>query len=370
MADEQIKLYGPLNFIVGSGVLRSIGKYSLPVGKKALILTSEHSDQAAGEVIRESLDDAGISYVGYTFSGIPSEKQARFYADKAKEDGADFFIAAGGGRVLDTAKYAAYFADKPILTVPTISATNASYRRNTILYDDEGRFIVRKLNKESPLYVLVDTDILAKQPLRYLNSGIIDSLVRLYEARPYGPLYGEGLQFPFAYQLAVVIYDYFSKHHDAVIRAFTEGGDLQTVRETVTAIIALPGIAANYAGGVKLTGFAHPFYNQLTRVNPGRTLLHGEIVGYGILVQLLLEGKPEEEFLKEYKLLQSYGFDYSLEDLGLDQGTRLKDIVHALYTENLPKTPFLSHIKTEGEIEKAIVTVDELVCKERREHHG
>lgn len=360
MVESFIKLYNPLNFVAGPGALRKIGGIARLYGTKALFLGSERSLAAAGDRIRQSLSEAGVSYTIHSFSGIPTDQEAESYGAIAKDEGAELVIAAGGGRVCDVAKEAAAIADLPVITAPTITATNASFRRNTIVYNEEGSYIRRELNKESPRYVLADTDILARQPRRYLDSGIIDSLVRLYESEPYHLIYEGELPFTFNYGIAQALYQFFAVNEKDIHRDFAKGRSTPLVEDTVTAIVGLAGIASNYMSHIKTGGFAHPFYNGVTWVNPRRTYLHGEIVGFGILVQLALLGVSESRFDRELSLLQSYGLRYGLAEFGLGH-EEIQALARRLYGKDVPRLPFLSHVKGAEQIQEAMLFADRKV---------
>lgn len=364
MSESAVKLYNPLNFIAGPGVIQQIGEFARPFGRRALLIGSEHSLRAAGDAIRQSLGGAGISYAVHSFSGIPSDEAAQSYAAVAASEGAEIIIAAGGGRVLDTGKAAAAIADLPVITVPTISATNASFRRNTIMYNGQGSYVRREPNKQSPRYVLADTNILAGQPRRYLDAGIIDSLVRLYESEPYVLIYEGRLPFEFNYSIAKELYRFFSANEKAIHHDFGEGKPTALVNDTVTAIIGAAGIASNYLSDIQRGGFAHPFYNEVTWVNPARTYLHGEIVGLGILVQLQVLGVSEARFEQEFALLRSYGLDYTMEDIGIGSG-RMEELSRRLYENHVPRLPFLRHVRGEEEIRRAILRVDRRIRQAR-----
>lgn len=359
---EIINLYNPLNFVCGDHVLLDIGKYIETFGTRAFLIESPQSKNAAGKLVQTVLEDAGIVTISSKlFSGSPSKENAELYIQSASAADADIVIAIGGGKVSDTAKYAASELKLPLITVPTISATNASYRRNSIVYTKEGAFVDAHVNRQSPIAVLADTEILAKQPIRYVQSGIIDTLVRKYEAQPYEKHLSADFHFRFSYQLAQTAYQFFEDYGDKINADFEKQISSKLVRETITNIIGICGIAANYSSDTVLQGFAHPFYNQLTRVNPKRELLHGEIVGYGILVQLLLEKKSREELAHEFALLQKFGFAYSLSDIGITSESKLKELVSRLWEEDVPRIFFTQNLSDPSILRDAILKVDDWV---------
>lgn len=365
MGSSDIQLYNPMNYICGKKALLSIGKYAETLGHKVLVIGTPHSFSAAGNYIRDSLSASHISFQECIFSGYPTDRQAAFYAMKAKKYGADFLIAAGGGRVIDTAKYAASLAGKKIITVPTVSSVNASYRRDSIIYTDLGQYQKKVANQQSPVYVIADSDILARQPVRYLNAGIIDTIVRWYESRPYSELCSSDLHFQFSASTAHMLYEFFGHQREHILKAFAAGIDSPIISETVTRIIGITGLSANYQSDTSLKGFAHPFYNQVTRIRSAVRLTHGEIIGYGILVQLILEGRAPNIIHEEWETLAGYGFDYSLEDLGIFSDKQLNALAENLYRDSIPSVLFLHHIHHAEEIKDAVLQVHHMVLQGR-----
>lgn len=367
MCALKMDLYNALNYTCGYGVLNDLGAAAASIGKKAFIIASPKAFEAAGAKIIEQLDKAGIPWEKELFAGFSSESQARAYAAKVKEAGADFIIVAGGGRTLDTAKYAASFADVMLITVPTISATNASYRRNTMAYTDDGKYISGYKNKRSPMFVFADADILGKQPLRYLYSGIIDAMARWYESKPYRDIYPNHTHQRFAVDSAKIMYDYFTMNAEAITEAFSSGKPNDMVVETVTNIIGVCGVGANFMSDIVLQGFAHPFYNMVTNISKEHEKMHGEIIGYGVLLQMLLEQIPEAEVKSELKQLQKFGFDYSLRDIGIADESELDELCEQLWIKNVPSvTCFAGKVHSAADIKAAVLKVNQMVLEARK----
>lgn len=359
-----VSTYNALDFICSYGALEKLAGYAKNLGKNAWLLGSAQGFRRAGVCISQILEENSIGYGFEIFSGYPTEEKALAYAEEIKAIKADFVIAMGGGRVLDEGKRAASLAGVPVITVPTISATNAAYRRNSMMYNDKGHYLRGGINEKSPLLVLADAEILQRQPDYCLNAGIIDTMARYYEALPYKEVYGDKLHYRFAIKVAEVMYEYFKENRAAIKEAFSSSEKSQVVLDTVANIIGLCGIDANYVSGIVLQGFAHPFYNQATRVRKEQKKLHGEVIGFGILVQLLLEGVPEEKWQEEFELLRDFGFDYTLRDMGLDAEMTRK-LVANLWNDEFPTILFLSHVQSEAEILAAIAEVDKRIYAAR-----
>lgn len=142
------------------------GALIAPLGTRLLIIAVNKARNAVRPIFLESLEQAGVAYS----------------------------IVEFGGKVLDLSKAVGGKLGIPVVAVPTIAATCASWAAVSILYDDLGRFSGYIPNKRSPSLVLADTRVLATAPKRYLASGIGDTIVKWYETvvnlcdDPDGPL--------------------------------------------------------------------------------------------------------------------------------------------------------------------------------------
>ena len=85
-------------------------------------------------------------------------------------------VGIGGGKTLDTAKAVAYTLKAPITVVPTIASTDAPCSALSVIYTPEGAFKRYLFLPSNPNLVLVDTQVVANAPARFLVSGMGDAL--------------------------------------------------------------------------------------------------------------------------------------------------------------------------------------------------
>lgn len=73
---------------------------------------------------------------------------------------------------------------------------------------------------------------------------------------------------------------------------------------------------------------AHSFYNGLTSLG-GHSAPHGNCVAFGTLVQLVLEGVPQEEFDEVQDFCLEVGLPTTLEEIGITTDEQIKKIAEA-----------------------------------------
>ncbi|WP_268590649.1 iron-containing alcohol dehydrogenase [Peribacillus frigoritolerans] len=88
------------------------------------------------------------------------------------------------------------------------------------------------------------------------------------------------------------------------------------LRRVIETNIITSGLVGGYGGQYLRVAGAHSINNGMTSITQAHHLLHGEKVAYGILVQLLLEGKFSEikQLLPIYRVLK---LPMTLLDIGL-----------------------------------------------------
>lgn len=349
----------PLKYINKEHILEEAGKYIKCFGVSAFIIGTQKSLAATEEILSASLGSAGIQYNSRLFEGYTEYEKADEYVKAVKEANADVIIGTGGGRVLDFAKAVAYNSGLKTVTIPTIAATGAAYRANPVMYDANGGYVDTLIADFAPVLVLVDPGIIIRSPVRYLYAGILDSWAKYYETLPYRDVYSRDIHLNFAYGTSKAAHDYLKNHLEEIIDAHKNGVINQTFTEALDAIIAYPGLAGSYKNGVGFAGFAHPFYNSVTRKRKTRAKLHGEIVAYGVLAQLILEKRAPEEFAEIFELFTRAGFHYTAFDIGITDREVLYDVAKDIWNCEHENFKFLSHITSWDQYADAIKIIDE-----------
>ncbi|MDO4623522.1 MAG: iron-containing alcohol dehydrogenase family protein [Eubacteriales bacterium] len=307
----------PEKYVGKEGIIKEAGSYIARYGKKALIVGSKTARQVAEQDLVQSLEEQGIRYEVQEFSGYPSIARAEVYAARAKEIGAEVLIALGGGKVMDVVKVAGSLSDIPVVTIPTIAATCASWAAVSIIYTEEGDFEQFYNNRYTPRLILVDYAVIAKAPERYIKAGIVDTYAKWFELAPAITGEEDELVDQLSYFGSKLAYEILDENTEKALEAVRSGQVTKEVTKVIDAIIFLTGYVGSFVGNKAFAGFAHPFYHSSRRIAASRKSLHGELVSYGILTQLVLENKPEETIGETIQKFASFDEAFTLEDLGL-----------------------------------------------------
>ena len=231
-----------------------------------------------------SLQAQGLEPINAELRHDCCEEDLHPLQQQARAAGMDGVIAAGGGKVLDAGKLLADRLGLPCITVPTSAATCAGWTALANVYTPQGAFRYDVALQRCPELLVFDHDLVAAAPARTLASGIADAVAKWYEASVSSGGSSDGL-IQQAVQMARVLRDQLLLDGQA---AMAQSGSEAWVR-----VAEACGLSAGVIGGIGgarcRTVAAHAMHNGLTQLPACHDQLHGEKVGFGILVQLRLE---------------------------------------------------------------------------------
>jgi glycerol dehydrogenase len=169
----------------------------------------------------------------------------------------------------------------------------------------------------NPAAVLVDVEIIAAAPTRFLVAGMGDALATWFEARScdrtQSPNECDGYGTAAGLAIARLCYETLLSHGAAARRA--SEGHLVTpaLERIVEANILLSGIGFESAG----LAAAHSIHNGLTALAESHSSYHGEKVAFGTLAGLQLADASAEETATVYSFCEEVGLPTTLADIGL-----------------------------------------------------
>lgn len=305
----------PGSYIQGAGELKRLSHYFKQAASvKAYIIADSFIEKTYHDDIVSSFEADKVPYQLEVFGGECSKEEIKKH--QAKLADADAVFGIGGGKTLDTAKAVGHYAKLPVIVVPTAASTDAPCSRLSVLYTPEGKFDEYLPLPKNPEMVIMDTSVIAKAPVRFLVSGMGDALATYYEAQAsiasHSVTMAGGNATNAAAALAELCLNTLLEDGLKAKKAAELGVVTQALENVIEANTYLSGIGFESSG----LAAAHAIHNGLTVLKDAHHSLHGELVAFGTLTQLVLENRPLEEIEEIISFCTEVGLSLTLEGLG------------------------------------------------------
>ena len=308
---NQRKLIATSKYVQGRGAIALLGENVRKLGKRAYVIGGCRAISITEEKIWTSLDASGVEIVA-----VDNQVKNCTYATidrlvhKGRLTAPDIVIGVGGGRAMDTAKAVAWKLGVPAISVGTQCATNADGSAEFVVYTNDHKFLDSVILPENPAVVIVDTDIIASAPVKYIIWGMGDALTAKFEAEAHTEaMRRKGGMVPTnaALALANATFESLMKYGLEAVEALRRGEHTDAVDEVIEAVKLSSAIAFENSG----CALAHAFHNGLTQTGEMKAE-HGEIVAYGTIVQVTYEGRPDDEVRRIIDWCDSVGLPTKL----------------------------------------------------------
>lgn len=307
----------PSRYVQGAKAIDlCLGEEIARLGKKALVLQDPIVNQKLGAKIAMAMEGV-VNFQVEVFNSECSDEEIERITGLARSYGAEVIVGIGGGKTLDTAKASGATLKCPIAIVPTLASTDAPCSSLVVIYTQEGQFKRYLMIPRNPDVVLVDSEVIAHAPVRFLVSGIGDALATWFEAedcrikmagnmttRP-GPMS--------AYGLARMCYDTLLKYGVLAKSACEQQKVTPALEHVIEANTLLSGLGFE-SGGLAA---AHAIHNGLTVLPQTHRYWHGEKVAFGTLAMLMLTDREPDVIATVYRFCRDVGLPTTLEDIGL-----------------------------------------------------
>lgn len=312
-----IMVIAPSKYVQGAGALEDLHVYLEGIGSRATVITSETSWERVGKSISGSAGKGDLEINTFYFNGETSQSQIRGGEDTVEKTNSDIVIGLGGGKAIDTAKSVAAHTGAGCVILPTIASTDAPTSAVSVIYTDDGDVESYEFHKKNPDLVLLDSQVIARAPARYLVSGMADALATRWEGKAAAAAgttaISGGRPSNAALALGDLAWDNCRNYGPAAIRAV----EANAVTPAVDVIIE----TNTYHSGIGFEsgGFsgAHSIHNGLTALPETHSMMHGEKVSFGLLVQLVLENRPVRELDEYLDFALQVGLPVTLSDINV-----------------------------------------------------
>ncbi len=311
----------PGRYVQGYQALTQLGSELSRLGKKGLAILAP----SAYKNLRAALkaQTAGVMEVEEeSFNRECCETEIERLYEKGKRGGCDLIVGIGGGKTIDTSKIVANRLNVPVAIVPTIASTDAPCSACAVVYNEEGAVQYVISTRRNPDLVLVDTEIIAQAPVRFLVSGMGDALATWFEAesckRSFSNNEAGGKGSLTAYALARLCHDTLLEYGVAAKLSCEAGVATTALEHIVEANTLLSGLGFE-SGGLAT---AHSVHNGLTVLPQTHAYYHGEKVAVGLITSLFLTDKSKAVIDEVYSFCESVGLPTTLAEIGLRDASR------------------------------------------------
>jgi len=262
----------------------------------------------------------------------------RIIRKRIRELSCDVVLGVGGGKVLDTGKYAAAREGINFISVPT-SASNDGIASPVAVIEKEGH--KESLGAKMPLGIIADLEIIKTSPVRNIRAGIGDLISNLSAIEDW----------KLASQKGKEKFDNFAALLSASASETLLSMDKPNIlhydflRKLVEGLV-MSGIAMGIAGSSRpCSGAEHKFSHALDVILTSPAL-HGEQVAVGTIIATYLRGGNYKRFLS---FLKAAGVPTNCKELGIPEEKMIEALIYA------PKTrpgrwTILEDIKIDSQI--------------------
>ncbi len=308
-------------YVQGAGALDALGRHCQPLGSHAFVVTDADMARLLGERVTASFQAAGLASELRVFPGEITHAAIAELAQQAQAFGAQMIVGLGGGKALDTAKGVALKLGARSVSVPTIASNDGPASAAIAVYDEN--HIMQDILQlpRNPELVLVDSQVIANAPVRFLRAGIGDAISKKFEAEACAAagattLLGTPASLT-GLMAAEACYRIIRQHAAAALRAAQEKRVDEDLEALIEATVLLSTLSFEN-GGLSL---AHALARGFSYLERAKGTLHGDHVAYGLLVQLAMEQR-EDGFIQELcDFYRELGLPTRLADFGLEQPT-------------------------------------------------
>lgn len=307
------------NYTIGADAYENVADLCQIYGTRILLIGGSKALGAGKEKLEDAIRESVLTIaetVEYgndcTYAWI--EK----WADYARELDVDMIFGMGGGKALDTAKGAAEKAGLPVFTFPTTAATCAATTALSVVYREDGNFDSFYFYERPAIHCFIDTQIIAESPAAYLRAGMGDTIGKHFEC--HFAARGDKLSHSSALgrEISNLCYGPILEHGEQALADCRKNLATHALEQVILANIVSTGLVSLLVIDDYNCAVAHSVYYGLVLLEGfEERYLHGDVVAYGVLVQLAIDG-DEAKMMELKRFMERLGIPSTLKDMGVE----------------------------------------------------
>lgn len=334
-------------FCFGRSVYARFPEYCRELGHTFVLVGGVTAMEKGLPSLRQALVDSGMTLLAaLPFGGACTREAMDRLSAQIAPLAPDFIVGMGGGKAIDTAKGVADLLKKPLVSLPTLVSNCAPITALSVVYREDGPFDHFMFFEGPPALTLVDLEIAANAPDKYFRAGMGDTLAKHLESTfsARGDVLGKGMDHMSAIGVALSstcygpILQYGREALDEVLRH--EAGPAMEI--CARSIIVSAGLVSLMANDDYNCALAHAVcYGLQLFAHVEENCLHGDLVAYGALVQLMLDG--QQEIAKELQaFLKTLGTPVTLREMNvpLDRTALADTLIEATTGPDMAHIPY------------------------------
>ncbi len=320
----------PGKILRGNGSLGQLLPTIAPFATRVFIVGGHHALNAVMTQLNDSneANKLGLKLESQWFGGEVSASNIERLVAQAQAFDADIIFAVGGGKGIDTGKLVAEKLSLPVATIPTIAATCACISSVSVTYDDNGHYEAIIPLSQGIQATVMDPELIAAAPQRWLAAGLGDTLAKLYEYRVISGGAPEGSLNMAAFANGQLCFDIIKRYGPQSIEDVNNQQAGYAIEQVMDAIFIYAGLTSIMGVGEHVAA-AHGLYDGFTALDKTRTFGHGLLVGFGNLCLLVLEGRADSEVEEAIKLAHACGVPIMLSQIAELSDAELETVAQA-----------------------------------------
>jgi glycerol dehydrogenase len=327
-------MVAPGRYVQAPRGLDEAGTYIRSLGSRVFFVADSFAWSLVGDRILASARQSGLESHFDAFSGTCTQNEADRLSEKARAFAADVVVGVGGGSALDAAKAVSHQIGSNLVTAPTVASNDAPCSALAVMYGENHKITGFLKLRRNPDLVLVDSKVIAEAPVRFLVAGMGDAMATWFEAETCAKLSGknvhDGLSTSAALALARLCHDILVEYGASAKLAVEAKALTPAVEKVIEANILLSGLGFE-SGGLAA---AHAIQDGLHELPGTQDVLHGEMVAFGTMAQLVLENYPRADIDRTIAFFNAVGLPVSLQQAGLpgisrEQLRKAAEVAHA-----------------------------------------